>query len=193
MKHVAMLLIAGLLMVISGCAPNEAQGSSQPDYEATKKMVIDILKTDEGKTAIQGLMADDKMKEVLVMDQKTVDEAIKKNISSEEAQKFWKKQFEDPKFVESYAKGLREEHEKVLKELMKDPDYQKMLVEVMKNPELEKQMVGVLKSTQYRDHMQTVISETLQSPLYKAQMQELLLKAAQEAGTEKKEKSGEGQ
>ena len=30
------------------------------DYEQTKKMVVDILKTDDGKKAIQELMADDK-------------------------------------------------------------------------------------------------------------------------------------
>ncbi len=35
------------------------------------------------------------------------------------------KVFEDPKFAEGFAKTLQNEHEKVLKKLMKDPEYQK--------------------------------------------------------------------
>lgn len=192
MKIISKLLFLCLLLV-AGCAPNEAQGNTQPDYEATKKMVIDILKTDEGKKAVQDIMTDDKMKEILVMDQATVQKAIKDNFTSKEGEKFWKKQFEDPKFVEAYAKSLRKEHEKVLKELMKDPDYQKLLMDVLKDPELEKKLVEVMKSKEYRDHLQKVISETLESPLYKAKIQDLLLKAAEEAGAGKKKEEGGGE
>ncbi|MEH7549669.1 GerD family protein, partial [Neobacillus vireti] len=38
-----------------------------------------------------------------------------------------------------------------------------------------------LKSKEYREHLQKVITETIDSPLYKAKIQELLLKAAEEA------------
>ena len=37
------------------------------DYEETKKMVVDILKTDDGKKAIQQVMSDEKMKSELIM------------------------------------------------------------------------------------------------------------------------------
>jgi spore germination protein D len=46
MKKKWLLLIFGLLL-LAGCAPQD-QGVRDMDYEQTKKMVVDILKTDDG-------------------------------------------------------------------------------------------------------------------------------------------------
>ena len=89
------------------------------------------------------------------------------------------------KFAEGIAKSMRTENEKLLKDLMKDPEYRGMMIEVFKEPEIQKEMADALKSKEYREHLQKVISETLESPLFKVKMQELLLKAAEE--TQKKE------
>lgn len=180
-----------MIFTIAGCSGNESSGG-ELDYEQTKKMVVDILKTDDGKKAIQDVMADDKMQEKLVMDQKVVTETIEKTLTSEKGEDFWKKSFEDPKFAESVAKSMKKENEKLLKDLMKDPEYRGMMMEIMKDPELTKDLTTVLKSKEYREHLQKVITETFNSPLFKVKMQEILIKAAEELkGSEAK--SGEGE
>ncbi len=184
MKRYTLLMIFMIFLLsifTSGCAPREESGS-QMDYEQTKKMVVDILKTDDGKKALQEVMKDEEMKQVLIMDQSIVKETIQTTLTSEKGTKFWQKVFEDPKFVESFATSLKDEHEKVIKDLMKDPDYQKMLIEIFQDPEMEKSMLTAVKSQEFRKHLQDVIMETLSSPLYKAKIQETLLKAAEEVG-----------
>ena len=57
-------------------------------------MVVDILKTDDGKKAIQDVMSDEKLREKLVMDQTVVTETIQKTLTSEKGTEFWKKNFE---------------------------------------------------------------------------------------------------
>ncbi|MDF0727539.1 spore germination lipoprotein GerD [Cytobacillus sp. S13-E01] len=191
MKKRMSLLIFSCFLIIIGCAPRE-QGNQRLDYEETKKMVVDILKTDDGKKAIDEILTDDKMQQKLVMDQAVVTKSIQETLTSDKGAEFWQKNFEDPKFVESFAKSMQSEHEKIIKELMKDPDYQKMMMEILKNPEMEEEMNKVLRSQEMRAHMQTVITETLESPLFKAKMQELLIKGAEEIQTEKAEKKEEG-
>ncbi|MDQ0233519.1 spore germination protein D [Metabacillus malikii] len=170
-----------LNVVLFGCAPREESGA-QMDYDETKKMVIDILETEDGKKAIQEMMKSEDMQQVLIMDQKTVTETVQKTLVSDDGVKFWQKVFEDPKFVESFSTSLRDEHEKVIKGLMNDPEYQKLLIEVLQDPEMEKSLQTSLKSQEFRKHIQEIVQETLSSPLYKAKIEETLLKAAEEAG-----------
>jgi spore germination protein D len=189
-----LLLLAFMLVALSGCTGAEESGG-EVDYEQTKKMVVDILKTDDGKKAIQEVMSDEKMQEKLVMDQKVVTDTIVKTLTSEKGAEFWKKNFEDPKFAESIAKSMKKENETLLKNLMKDPEYRGMMIEVLKDPELEKELTTILKSKEYRGHVQKVVTETFESPLFKVKMQEILLKAAEEIkGSEGKsgEESGGG-
>ena len=182
MKRYSLLMtLIVFIFVMSACAPREESGS-QMDYEETKKMVVDILKTDDGKKALQEVMKDEEMKQVLVMDQNVVKETIETTLTSDKGTEFWKKVFEDPKFVESFATSIKDEHEKVIKGLMTDPEYQKMLIDVLKDPEMEKSMLEAAKSQEFRKHLQDVVMETLSSPLYKVKIQETLLKAAEEAG-----------
>lgn len=182
MKRYSLLMtLIVFILVMSACAPREESGA-QMDYEETKKMVVDILKTDDGKKALQEVMKDEEMKQVLIMDQNIVKETIEKTMTSDEGAKFWKKVFEDPKFVESFATSIKDEHEKVIKSLMTDPDYQKMLIDILKDPEMEKSMLEAAKSQEFRKHLQDIVMETLSSPLYKVKIQETLLKAAEEAG-----------
>lgn len=192
LKMFRMLFPFILIMMVAGCGQGEAGGNNL-DYEQTKKMIVDILKTDDGKKAIQELMEDDKMKQKLVMDQAVVSETIEKTLTSEKGTEFWKKSFEDPKFAESMAKSMKKENEKLLKDLMKDPEYRGMMIEVLKDPELEKEVTNVLKSKEYREHLQTVITETFESPLFKAKIQEILLKAASEVKSGEKEGEGGNQ
>ena len=186
-----LLPILLICFLLSGCAQGE-DGAGQMDYEQTKKMVVDILKTDDGKKAIEEIMSDEKMKQNLVLDQEVVTGAIQQTLDSEKGTEFWKKAFEDPKFAETFAKSMQKEHEKLLKDLMKDPDYQRLMVQVMQDPELEKQLVTVLNGKEFKTHLQKVITETFESPLFKAKLQDLLLKGASEMQSGQKEQGGGG-
>ncbi|MEH7124741.1 spore germination lipoprotein GerD [Bacillus sp. JJ1532] len=190
-KTFRLLLPILLIILMTGCAQGET-GGNQMDYEQTKKMVVDILKTDDGKKAIKELMEDDKIKQQLIMDQKVVSETIEKTLTSDKGTDFWKKSFEDPKFAESIAKSMKKENEKLLKDLMKDPEYRGMMIEVLQDPALEKDVTKVLKSKEYREHLQTVVKETLESPLFKAKIQDILLKAANEVKSGEKSGGKEG-
>lgn len=191
-RWLLLLLYASFsLFALTSCAPAEQEGE-QMDYDQTKKMVVDILKTDEGKKAIEQVMKDETMKQTLIMDQTVVKDTIQNTLTSEKGTDFWKKTFNDPKFAESFAKSLQKEQENVIKQLMKDPDFQKSLIEVLQNPDMEKQMLTVLRSQEYRTHLQKIMTETFESPLYQAKIQDLLLKAAADVNQGKKGQQGGG-
>ncbi|WP_246945633.1 spore germination lipoprotein GerD [Bacillus pinisoli] len=195
MGYYKLLLLFLSILFLTSCAGASEQGSGQVDYEETKKMVVDILKTDDGKKAIQEVMKDDSMKQALVMDQAIVTDTIQKTLTSEQGIAFWKKTFEDPKFAETFAKSMQPEHEKLIKGLMKDPEYQKMLIELFQNPEAEEQVLTVLKSAEYRAHLQQVITETFESPLFKAKLVDVIIKSAeqlQEQAAKTKQEGGGG-
>lgn len=189
MKKSAILILISIF-VLSGCAQNEA-GEEKVNYEETKKMVVDILKTDDGKKAIEEVMSDEKMKSKFILDQTVVSESIEKTIISEKGKKFWKKTFEDPKFASAYAKSMEDEHKKLLKDLMKDPTYRKLLAEIFQDPEMEKEIISIIKSNKVRDEMKKTLLETMDSPLVKVKMQDILLKAAGEMQPQPQEKGGE--
>ncbi|MEH6941169.1 spore germination lipoprotein GerD [Bacillus sp. JJ722] len=189
MKYRLAFLTLLVLYVLVGCAQNETD-TEKTNYEETKKMVVDILKTDEGKKAIQEIMTDEKIKKNLVMDQEVVTQAIEKNLTSDKAKKFWEKAFKDPKFAAAYAKGLEDEHKKLMKDLMKDPDYMSKLMDIWKDPEMEKELTKLLKSKKVREELKKTTIETIDSPLVKAKIQEILLKAAAELPAESEKKQG---
>ncbi|OZM55951.1 spore gernimation protein GerD [Lottiidibacillus patelloidae] len=180
------------LFLIVACAPKE---ESEGNYEKTKNMVVDILKTDEGKKALQEMLADEKTKELLIMNDDVVKATIKQTLLSEDGLKFWNEQFKDPKFVETFAKSIQEQNKQLQKDLMKDPDYQEAMIEILQDPEMEKQLTKLLKSKEYRKHLQTVIIETLESPLYKTQLMEILTKVVEEvikSGKASEDSGGQG-
>ncbi|WP_110113921.1 spore germination lipoprotein GerD [Bacillus sp. CGMCC 1.16541] len=179
-------------LFLSACAPQDEEGNSM-DYDQTKKMVVDILKTDDGKKAIQEVLKDEEVKKDLVMDQTVVKETISSTLTSEKGIDFWKQTFSDPKFAETFAKSVQKEQEELMKKLMKDPEYQSSLMEILKNPEMEKQVTEVLKGQEFRAHLQKVMTETFQSPLYQAKIQDLLMKAASEQGQDSSKESSEAE
>src|SRR3954451_1085255 len=184
-KKISLLISLLALFLITGCVQQEARGN-ELEYEETKKMVVDILKSDDGKKAIQEIMSDEKLRQELVMDQAVVTDTIQTTLTSEKGAEFWKKNFEDPKFAESVAKSMQKENEQLLKNLMNDPEYREKMIEVLRDPEIQKDVTTVLKSNEYRDHLKQVVTETIESPLYQVKMQELLLKAAETKAAEEK-------
>lgn len=182
-------------IVISGCTDGNTS-DKEGDYDTTKKMVVDILQTEEGKKAIRELMTDEKLKQELVLDSDVVKKSINEALVSEKGKQMWTILFQDTDFVKEYTKSMQEEHMKLMKRLMNDADYQKQMLELLQNPEMTDQMLQVVKSQQFREHLGETIQQTLETPLFQEKMQETLLKAAEKQGKQLKEESkdeeGEG-
>lgn len=176
-------------VILVGCSNESTQ--QDVDYEKTKKMVVDILQTDEGKKALHEIMADEKMKQHLIMESDAVKNAISETLGTEKGTEMWKKLFEDPEFVKTFTESMAEEQKKLFKTLMNDADFQKQMLELLQNPEITKQTLTLMKSQQFREHLEETIQQTIESPLYQSKIQDILLKAASKK--EKKESDKENQ
>ena len=188
MKIRVAFLLASLFIICSGCAAENT--SEETDYETTKKMVVDILKTDDGKKAIKDILTDESVKSELIMNDTTLTKTVESTLVSDKGKDFWKKAFEDKKFTAAYAKALKDEHERLMKDLTKDAAYRTMIMEIMKEPDLQKEFTKLLKTNEMRKLYKDVIIETGESPLVQAKMEELLMKAATEA-VKKQDKESE--
>lgn len=189
MRRLLFILIIGLSCLTLGACSSESSASKEVDYDETKKMVVDILQTEDGKKAIQDILTDEKMKQNLVIDDDVVKDAINNVLSSKKGQKMWTKLFSDPAFVKVYAKSMSEQNKKLLKKLMDDAEYQKQMLKLLQNPEITEQMLEVLKSQKFTAHLEEQIQKTLETPLFQAKIQDILLKAASEQ--QKQKQAGE--
>lgn len=193
MRYAIITILCFSSLFLGACSGSINASDKEGDYDATKKMVVDILQTEEGKKALVEIMADEKIKQELVIQSDVVKSAINETLVSDKGKEMWSTLFKDPQFVEGYAKSLNEEHIKLMKELMGDPDYQGKLIDLLNDPKVTEQMLTVMKSQDFRSHLQNTITETLESPLYQAQIQEILLKAAQEQGQGQEQGGQDGQ
>lgn len=180
MQRLFFILIVGMSCLMLGACSSQSSASKDVDYDETKKMVVDILQTEDGKKAIQDILTDEKMKQNLVIDDDVVKNAINNVLSSKKGQEMWIKLFKDPAFVKVYAKSMSEQNKKLLKKLMDDAEYQKQMLKLLQNPEITEQMLEVLKSQKFTAHLEEQIQKTLETPLFQAKMQDILLKAASE-------------
>lgn len=156
-------------------------------------MVIDILKTEDGKKAVQEMMQDPEFKEKIMVTDTAITAAMDKTISDPKNEKQIQKVFENPKVAASFAKATQKQHEQLLKQLMKDPEYQKMLTDVMKNPDFEKQMTDLMKTEPYRKQLMVIMTEALDNPMFKEKYMQLMMKVNEEAlKSEKKQQQGGG-
>lgn len=179
-------LLAFLVLFTSACNQSDSTGK-EGDYETTKKMVVDILKTDDGKKALIEIMEDEKLKKQLVIASDVVEDAINNTLISEKGAKMWSIFFENPTFVENYAKSMSDEQKKLIKSLMNDSEYQEQMLELLQNPEINQQILSVLKGQQFRSHLEETIRQTLETPLFQTKMTDILLKAAEQEGKSKQE------
>ncbi|WP_186576135.1 spore germination lipoprotein GerD [Aquibacillus kalidii] len=174
------ILICFSFLLLTSCGGGGTTSGEEVNYDSVKKMVTDILKTDEGKKAITDVLTDDEMQKTFVLESKLVKDSVAEALTGDKGKEYWKKMFDDPKFVESFGKTLQKQQEDVIKGLMSDSEYQKKMLELLENPEMEDQMLSVLKGQKFREHLEKTIQETLDSPMFKAQMTEIILNAAKE-------------
>lgn len=179
-----------LVIIVSACSGSE---SKEGDYETTKKMVVDILNTEDGKKALEELLADEKMQQHLVMESKVVKDSINELLASEKGVEIWSKLFKDPTFTKDFAESMAKEQEQLMKSLMNDAQFQKQMLDLLQNPEITEQMLQLMKSQQFRSHLEETIQQTLETPLFQEKMAELLLEAAEKKNDseEKSEKDND--
>lgn len=187
-------LLAIVCLVMTGCTSGgQAQGTSQPDYKSVKDMVLDILQTDEAKSSVEKMMKDEKFKQNIMLDESTVRTTLIQSMTNPNSPHI-KEAFKDPKFASTLAKSMKNEQKTLMKDLMKDPEYQKDLVTLMKDPEFEKNLMDLMKSSAYRQQTMQIMKESLQSPLFQAEMMKLMTKVQEEMTKPKelKPKKGKG-
>ncbi|MFD1390018.1 spore germination lipoprotein GerD [Alkalibacillus flavidus] len=187
-----MISLVMILFIMAGCNQTSSDQSS-PDYEATKKMVTDILKTDDGKKALQEALKDEALKQEIVMQTDTVNKAVETMFSGDKGKKFWTELFNDPSFVQTYAKATREKDEQLIKGLMSDSSYQDKMISLFQNEEARQLILQILKSQDFKGHLEKTIQETINSPVFKAKITESLIKAAEEMESQQGGSFNEGQ
>ena len=192
MIRITIITLMSLSILILSACTEDTKTNKETDYDATKKMVVDILQTEDGKKALKELMTDEEMKKELIIDSDVVKNAIDQVLISEKGKEMWSTLFKDPTFVENFAKSITEEQKKLMKALMNDAEFQKQMLELLQDPEMTKQMMGLMKSQEFRSHLEETIQQTLETPLFQAKIKEILLKAAEKQGKEQSGSEGEG-
>ncbi|WP_020620173.1 spore germination lipoprotein GerD [Paenibacillus daejeonensis] len=203
----SVLLLTALMMLVLASCGSEPTSSSEPiSYKDMKSMVIDILKTEDAQKALQesamstsGQSSGMGMGMLSVNDKEQVRMAVKEVLVSPDYDKVIKQLMVDPRFAGEFAKSVNSQNKEIHKELMKDPAYQEDLIKVMQNPEMDRMILDVLQSTQFRKHVATIMQESMQSPLVKLQLLDLMRTAVKEElepkpdeKVEKEKKSGDG-
>lgn len=179
-KRTILVILSLLGIFLTSCAASDESKGNEVSYEETKKMIVDILKTDEGKKALQEVLSDEQFKQEIIMNQEETKKAIEETLVSEKGKQFWEQQLKDEKFAQAFAKSMEKPFEDLMKGLMNDPEYQKKMMELMQNPEMEKNYTKLIKSNEMRSHFQKLIQETFENPMFKAEIFDMLKKIADE-------------
>lgn len=191
-SHWRSLTVTAALLLLTSCG-QEKTGSNQTsstNYKDTKTMVMDILKSEDGRKAVQtaayggdattGSAMPTGIKTLAVGDAKQLQLAVKDVLTDNQNSTFLQNLMKDPKFAGDFAKAVQKENKQLMKDLMKDPEYQKLQLDTMKNPEYQKILIDTMRGMQYRQHVMTIIQESMQSPLFKTEMINMLKKAIEE-------------
>lgn len=137
-------------------------------------MVLDMLKTDDGKQTIKELLEDKEMKTAIVFDEPAIKNTIFETFKSEQGKKLWTDLLKDPGFSEKLAQSMQKENENLLKKMMKDPGYQGMMMDVLKAPELQQQYLTLLRTRPFREQVQKDMQEMVASPLFKKELMDAI-------------------
>lgn len=182
-KLIYLTLMIATIGFLTACSGDKVSGKDD-SYDTTKKMVLDILQTEDGKKALTDIISDDKMKEQLVIESDVVKHAINETLTSDKGKKMWENLFKDPEFAKGFSKSIADDQKKLMKQLMHDPEFQKQMLALFNNPQMDTQILKVMKSQKFRSHLEKTIQETIDNPLYQAKIKDLLLKAAEKKAKE---------
>lgn len=164
MKKALFLYVSlSMLVLLSGCA---GSSSEQPSYQENKKMVLDMLKTDDGKKTIKELLEDKDMQAAIVFDTPVIKKTILDTFHSDQGKKLWTDLVADPVFAKKLAQTMMHENESLLKKMMKQPDYQGMMMDVLRAPKMEQDYLNLLRTKPFREQLKTEIQEAIASPAF---------------------------
>jgi spore germination protein D len=169
------------IVVLTSCGSGGSNASSTDQtYNNTKTMVLDILKSDDGKkammTAVQGTGdgGGPQIKQLTAGDAKMLQVAVKNVLTSPENKNMMEVLVKNPQFAGDFAKAIQQDTKQIHKDLMKDPEYQKYMLDLMKNPQFQTVLMDSAKTIPFRQQMKMVTQETLQSPLFQGQLLKLM-------------------
>ena len=173
--------LLAILLLATGCG-QEQSSSNQMDYKEMKTMVVDILKTEEAQKAIQSSQSGSMQMQSLNTQQaqEQVRLAVKDTLVSPDYQKEFEKIMKDPKFAAEFAKVINNDNKQLHKELIKDPTYQQAVGDVLKSPDMMKAYLDIMKTPEYRKQLMAIMKESMNTPLFKLQVMELLSKVVKE-------------
>lgn len=180
-RRAALALAACALLMQAGCGAGQQSGSMM-SYEETKSMVLDILRSEEGRKAVQQASAGGEggMQALSEEQHHMLAAKVKDVLTDAEYAKKIRDIMLEPKFAGEFAKVIVKEDKQLHKDLLKDPEYQTMLMDAFNNEETEKMILNVMKGPEYRKHAMTIFRETLQNPLFKAELMDMMKKVLEE-------------
>ncbi|MCZ8517296.1 spore germination lipoprotein GerD [Paenibacillus filicis] len=192
LRNVPLLLILGFLTACG--SESQASSTSGNAYKDTKSMVLDILKTEDGRKAIQeaAITQNAKMQVLSAGDTQQLQLAVKDVLVDTQNTQFLQKMITDPRFAGQFAKAVQADTKQLHKDLLKDPEYQKSMTEAMKSPDYQTILLDTMKGTPYRTQMKTVIQESLSSPIFRLELMDLMKKVLQEESMPKEQKGQKG-
>lgn len=178
--------VIGACAFLVGCGStadmSAAAGTGQGgDYNATKQMVVDILRSSDGQQAITQAMQNPQFRGQLAVSDADVAKAVEKQLTADKNKSFLIEQMKDPKFANTFAKAAQPELVDIQKQLMKDPAYQKDVLVLLKSPEYASYLNDLMKSPQYRSEIMKIMTEALKNPSFKMQFQDALKSAVAES------------
>lgn len=186
------VLILGFLTSCGSESKASSAGGGNT-YKDTKSMVLDILKTEDGRKAIQQATIHENSKLQLLSagDTQQLQLAVKDVLTDTESNQFLQKMISDPKFAGQFAKAIQKDTKQLQKDLLKDPEYQKAMMDAMKSPDFEMMLLDTMKGNAYRTQTKAVIQESLQSPIFRLEMMDLMKKVLQEESMPKTQQAGQ--
>lgn len=186
------LMLSCFAVTLAGCGSEPSGGGQTFEYRDMKQMVIDILKTEDAQKALQEqsrISGVGGFQALSATDQENIKLSIKEVLLSPDAAGLLEELMTDTRFAGEFAKAVNKENKQIHKDLLKDPSYRQDLVSVFKGPEMEQVILEALNSTNYRKRIVTIMQESLQSPMIKLQLYELLRQAVREELNPKHQKN----
>ncbi|WP_410512461.1 spore germination lipoprotein GerD [Paenibacillus sp. BR2-3] len=198
-------LTLSLVLALTACGGESSSSSGQPSYKETKTLVVDILKSDEGKKALQEALSSPpsgseesggttilSTKMLPLQTKEDIRLAVKDTITAPEYQKEFEKIMTDPQFAGDFAKAINSQSKQLHMQLIKDPTYRESVTEIMKSPEMMKMFLDLTKTADYRKQTMTIMQETMQNPLFRMEVLDLLKTVVQEELRPKVQKKDQG-
>ncbi|RAL23296.1 hypothetical protein DL897_13110 [Thermoflavimicrobium daqui] len=176
------LFVLILIFSLTSCSSPSPEAGTTPDYQKTKEMVLDLIRTSEGKKALKDLMSDPEFKQAIIVSNQELEETISKSLTNQHTKKEWEKLLSKPKVADNLAKATEKQQKELVKILLKDPEYQKLLLDIMKDPAFSKQVIQLLKSQEFRKETMKVMEEAIQIPSFQEKLKKLFQQGGQKGG-----------